>query len=144
MNHHDTQHNDTQHNDTHPIRLVRDTQHKRHSAHQCSALCWLSLCWMSCFTYCYAECHYTECRHADCRSTLARSCHHWQQAALTACTIFQYLHASEQYIACCSKWKHSVRRVAYTSGSKCYTRNFLETFFVDVSKLCLKSHNLRS
>ncbi len=35
---HDIQHNDTQHNDTQYKGLICDTQHKRHSIKQCSAI----------------------------------------------------------------------------------------------------------
>jgi len=37
-----------------------------------------------------------------------------QQAAMVACIIVKFLHATEQHTACCPEWRHSVRIIAYT------------------------------
>ncbi len=46
----------------------------------------------------------------------ARSIGVVQQAALVACIIYKFLHATEQHFACYPKWRRVDRSVIYTSG----------------------------
>ncbi len=55
----------------------------------------------------------------------ARSIGVVQQAALSACIIYKYLHATEQHFACYPKWRRVVRSIIYASGFLCYAHNVL-------------------
>jgi hypothetical protein len=57
---------------------ISDTQHKQHSAQQCSAIMRSVISLSVTFYYhyaesCYAECRYDECRYAECRYDYCRS-----------------------------------------------------------------------
>ncbi len=66
----------------------------------------------------------------------ARSIGFMQQAAMAACIIFKYLHATMQHFTCCPKWRHAIRSVVYTSRGVCYARNFLMKLVSGINYSC--------
>jgi hypothetical protein len=45
------------------------------------------------------------------RQLAARSIGVMQQAALAACIVSKYLHATKQHFACCPRGRHAIRRI---------------------------------
>jgi len=68
---------------------------------------------------------------------MARSIGAMQQAAWAACTIYSYLHVTEEHFASNLNWRRAFRSIAYTSWRESYDHNFFNDFWLGAKIMLL-------